>query len=65
MGSNETYIVNVKGDVAEWKLLDQESLPGGRVAGSLNLLPNNHFLLTGGWDPATAETFDDGCTFEL
>jgi hypothetical protein len=65
MGSNETYMVSVKGDVAEWKLVDHESLPGGRVAGTLNLLPNNHFLLTGGWDPATAETFDDGCTFEL
>lgn len=65
MGSNDTYMLKVKGNTAEWNLLEDEPRPEGRLACTLNHLPDKRLLLTGGWDPTSAETFDDGCIFEL
>lgn len=65
IGSNKSHILTVNGDIVEWKRVGDKSAPRGRVAGTLNHLSNNKFLLTGGWDPETAETFADGCTLEI
>jgi hypothetical protein len=68
MGSDETWMVQVVNDeYADWKRLDLPKVPRERVAASLNKLPDERskFLLTGGWDPATAETFEEPWTIEL
>jgi hypothetical protein len=73
IGLDETWKIQVVGDkYADWTRLYTDSgdmVPRARCAASLNLLgPGERaqtFLLTGGWDPATAETFHEPWTIEL
>ena len=68
LGSDETWKLRVVDDIyAEWTKLESSKVPRARVAASLNRMPGetSKFLLTGGWDPATAETFDEPWTLEL
>ena len=62
-GFDETWCVRVEGDAAIWTELDMsagdEAPPPARVAASLNALSANRgFLLQGGWNPASGETYD-------
>lgn len=69
IGSDETFKLSIQnGKVAEWTLVQNDATkPRARVAASLDLIPGeaHKYLLSGGWDPATAETFDDANTLEL
>ena len=58
VASDETWRVTVDGNVASWELLKPKGeVPHARVAASLCPLPSGGFLLQGGWDPASKETF--------
>ena len=58
--TDETWRVHVAGDTATWELVDAEGAkPPPRVAASLNALKTpGKFVLQGGWDPASKETFE-------
>ena len=68
-GSDDTWKLRVVDNrYAEWNRLESSSqVPRARVAASLNRVPGetSKFLLMGGWDPATAETFDEPWIIEL
>ena len=60
---DETWCVTVEGDAAHWTELDTsagaEAPPPARVAASLSALSSGRgFLLQGGWNPGSGETFD-------
>jgi hypothetical protein len=76
MATPNTWLLSVdaNGQTAHWKLCNSDSdddeakHPRGRVAASLHPIPGistSEFLLTGGWDPATAETFEDSWTWSM
>lgn len=55
---DETWRVRVDGDEAIWDVVDTAGeIPTARVAASLNALPSGKFLLQGGWNPSSKETF--------
>jgi Kelch motif/Galactose oxidase, central domain len=56
VAQDETWLVTVKGDTAEWEKLDKG--PEGRVAATLSPLPSGGFVLQGGWDPASKGTYN-------
>ena len=59
---DETWRVRVDGDVAQWECVHEggaEGAPAPRVAASLSALPSGAFLLQGGWDPKSKDTFDE------
>lgn len=59
---DETWRVRVDGDVARWECVHEggdEGAPAPRVAASLSALPSGAFLLQGGWDPKSKDTFDE------
>lgn len=55
---SETWRVFVDGMTAKWVKLDAHQAPHARVAASLDTLPSGAFLLQGGWDPKSKDTYD-------
>ncbi len=67
-GFDETWLLKVNEEFADWTALEHsDTLPPPRVAASLNKFPreSGKFLLTGGWNPTTAETFEEPWAIEL
>ena len=62
-GFDETWLLKVSEEFADWTALEKSDpiVPPPRVAASLNKFPKEFgkFVLTGGWNPATAETFEE------
>jgi len=55
---DETWKLVVDGNTAAWSQLDAGAPPQARVAASLDRLPSGGFLLQGGWDPKSKDTYD-------
>jgi len=68
-GRDETWLLRIDdNNTAHWTQLEeeaQEATPGARVAASLEPLGDGTYLLSGGWDPASKETFGDAWRLEL
>jgi N-acetylneuraminic acid mutarotase len=64
---NQVHLLRIDGNHTDWELLELSDSPRARVAATLTKVPgtDNTILLQGGWDPATAETFDTPYRFEL
>jgi len=58
IAQDDTWLLTVKGDKAEWENVGIKG-PEGRVAATLSPLSSGGFLLQGGWNPATKETYDE------
>jgi len=57
VAQGDTWIIDVNGDVAEWEQIATTG-PEARIAASLSSLPSGGYLLQGGWDPTSKETYD-------
>ena len=55
---DETWRVLVDGSTASWTRLQAGEAPAARVAASLEPLPSGDFLLQGGWDPKSKDTYE-------
>lgn len=64
----ETWVLRVDADFAVWDKVEQVAsiMPKGRVAASLSPLPDGQsFLLQGGWDPKSKDTYDEPWVLKL
>lgn len=59
MPSEDTWICTLKGKIVDWKQIECDKSPDGRMAASLNRLGDGRFLLQGGYDSVTKATFEE------
>ena len=56
----------MKGNEAHWTHIDVDAeSPSPRVAATLSALPNGEYLLQGGWNPSTKDTYDESFALRL
>jgi len=56
---NDTWICTITEKQVEWERIECNTRPEGRLAASLNRLGEDRFLLQGGYDSVSKETFEE------